>query len=33
LLALEMVVVIDAVSNYINIRKVLKVEPFGIFRG
>lgn len=32
-LALGMVVLIDAVSSYISIRKVLRVEPFDIFRG
>lgn len=32
-LALGMVVLIAAVSSYISIRKVLKVEPFDIFRG
>ncbi|HUB90155.1 MAG TPA: ABC transporter permease [Dyella sp.] len=32
-LALAMVVLIAAISSYISIRKVLKVEPFDIFRG
>ncbi|MGN6320105.1 MAG: ABC transporter permease [Dyella sp.] len=32
-LALGMVMLIAAVSSYISIRKVLKVEPFDIFRG
>ena len=32
-LALGMVVLIAAVSSYISIRKVVKVEPFDIFRG
>ncbi|HTV84644.1 MAG TPA: ABC transporter permease [Dyella sp.] len=32
-LALGMVVLIAAVSSYISIRKVLRVEPFDIFRG
>lgn len=32
-LALGMVILIAAVSSYISIRKVLKVEPFDIFRG
>ncbi len=32
-LALGMVVLIAAVSSYISIRKVLKVEPFDVFRG
>ncbi|MGB6054177.1 MAG: ABC transporter permease [Burkholderiaceae bacterium] len=32
-LALGMVLVIAAVSSYIGIRKVLKIEPFDIFRG
>ena len=33
LLALVMVIVIDAVSSYAGIRKVLRIEPFEIFRG
>jgi putative ABC transport system permease protein len=32
-LALVMVVVIAAVSSYIGVRKVLRIEPFDIFRG
>ncbi len=32
-LALGMVVVIAAFSSYIAVRKVLKIEPFDIFRG
>ncbi len=32
-LALGMVIVIAAISSYIGIRKVLKIEPFDIFRG
>lgn len=32
-LALVMVVVIAAVSGYFGVRKVLKIEPFDIFRG
>lgn len=32
-LALAMVILIAAVSSYISIRKVLRVEPFDIFRG
>ena len=32
-LALVMVLVIAAISSYIGIRKVLKIEPFDIFRG
>lgn len=32
-LALVMVLIIIAVSSYIGIRKVLKIEPFDIFRG
>jgi putative ABC transport system permease protein len=32
-LSFGMVVVIAAISSYIGIRKVLKVEPFDIFRG
>ena len=31
--AFVMVVVIAALSSYIGVRKVLKVEPFDIFRG
>jgi putative ABC transport system permease protein len=33
LLALGTVLVIAAISSYIGIRKVLKIEPFNIFRG
>jgi putative ABC transport system permease protein len=33
LLAFGMVLVIAAISSYIGIRKVLKIEPFDIFRG
>jgi len=32
-LALGMVLVIAAISSYIGVRKVLKIEPFDIFRG
>jgi putative ABC transport system permease protein len=32
-LALGMVVLIAAVSSYIGIRKILRIEPFDIFRG
>ncbi|WP_043351787.1 ABC transporter permease [Cupriavidus basilensis] len=32
-LALVMVIVIAAVSGYIGVRKVLRIEPFDIFRG
>jgi putative ABC transport system permease protein len=32
-LALGMVIVIAAISSYVGIRKVLKIEPFDIFRG
>ena len=32
-LALVMVVIIAAVSSYVGVRKVLRVEPFDIFRG
>lgn len=32
-LALGMVVLIAAISSYIGVRKVLKIEPFDIFRG
>jgi putative ABC transport system permease protein len=32
-LALGMVLVIAAISSYVGIRKVLKIEPFDIFRG
>jgi putative ABC transport system permease protein len=28
-----MVVVIAAISSYFGVRKVLKIEPFDIFRG
>jgi len=33
LLAFGMVLIIAAISSYIGIRKVLKIEPFDIFRG
>jgi len=33
LLALVMVLIIDAVSSYVGIRRVLRIEPFEIFRG
>ncbi len=32
-LAFVMVVIIAAISSYIGVRKVLKIEPFDIFRG
>ena len=32
-LALAMVIVIAAISGYIGVRKVLRIEPFDIFRG
>ncbi|HTT12422.1 MAG TPA: ABC transporter permease [Burkholderiaceae bacterium] len=32
-IALAMVVVIAAISSYIGVRKVLRIEPFDIFRG
>jgi putative ABC transport system permease protein len=32
-LALLMVVIIAAMSSYIGVRKVLRIEPFDIFRG
>jgi putative ABC transport system permease protein len=32
-LALGMVILIAAVSSYIGIRKILRIEPFDIFRG
>jgi putative ABC transport system permease protein len=32
-IALGMVVIIAAVSSYIGVRKVLRIEPFDIFRG
>jgi len=32
-LALGMVIIIAAVSGYIGVRKVLRIEPFDIFRG
>jgi len=32
-LAFGMVVLIAGISSYIGIRKVLKIEPFDIFRG
>ncbi len=32
-LALAMVLVIAAISSYVAIRRVLRIEPFEIFRG
>ncbi|MGA2657012.1 MAG: ABC transporter permease, partial [Verrucomicrobiota bacterium] len=32
-LALGMVIVIAGMSSYVGVRKVLKIEPFDIFRG
>lgn len=32
-LALGMVILIAGISSYIGIRKVLRIEPFDIFRG
>ena len=32
-LAFVMVVIIAAISSYVGVRKVLRVEPFDIFRG
>jgi len=32
-LAFIMVLIIAGISNYIGVRKVLKIEPFDIFRG
>ena len=32
-MAVGMIVVIAGISSYVGIRKVLKVEPFDIFRG
>ncbi len=32
-LAFIMVVVIAAISSYVGVRKVLRIEPFDIFRG
>jgi len=32
-LAFIMVVVIAGISSYVGVRKVLKIEPFDIFRG
>ncbi len=32
-LAFVMVVLIAAISSYVGVRKVLKIEPFDIFRG
>jgi putative ABC transport system permease protein len=32
-LAFVMVVIIAAVSSYFGVRKVLRIEPFDIFRG
>ena len=31
--AFVMVVIIAGISSYIGVRKVLKIEPFDIFRG
>jgi putative ABC transport system permease protein len=33
LLAFVMVLIIAGISSYIGVRKVLKIEPFDIFRG
>jgi putative ABC transport system permease protein len=33
ILAFVMVVIIAAVSSYIGVRRVLRIEPFDIFRG
>lgn len=33
MLALAMVIVIAGISGYIGVRKVLRIEPFDIFRG
>jgi putative ABC transport system permease protein len=32
-IALVMVIIIDAISSYVGIRRVLQIEPFDIFRG
>jgi putative ABC transport system permease protein len=32
-LALGMVILIAGISSYVGVRKVLKIEPFDIFRG
>ena len=32
-LAFVMVVIIAAISSYVGVRKVLRIEPFDIFRG
>ena len=32
-LAFVMVLIIAGISSYIGVRKVLKIEPFDIFRG
>ena len=32
-LAFVMVLIIAAISSYVGVRKVLKIEPFDIFRG
>jgi putative ABC transport system permease protein len=32
-LAFLMVIVIAAISSYVGVRKVLRIEPFDIFRG
>lgn len=32
-LAFSMVVLIAGISSYVGVRKVLKIEPFDIFRG
>ena len=31
--ALIMVVIIAGISSYVGVRKVLRIEPFDIFRG
>lgn len=33
IVALVMVIIIDAISSYIGVRRVLRIEPFDIFRG
>ncbi|MGB7172102.1 MAG: ABC transporter permease, partial [Candidatus Acidiferrales bacterium] len=33
LLSLVMVVIIAAISSYVGVRRVLRIEPFDIFRG
>ncbi len=32
-LAFVMVVIIAGISSYVGVRKVLRIEPFDIFRG